>query len=280
MAATASITVSSAGAAIKAAVANAIQSNILHGIVVSVAGGLGIVAAGGLTAEIAGAIIPTVPGGINDGGITGGIGTTVPSGIVSNPSSGNGILLAGSTEWIGYSTRRTITRRFPFGIGSSGMSLGTGWTDGAFGLGPGITGAATSNNYILPLKGLFDGHFNAALLSGASLEFFVGQSHSSTPAAFPSVTIYRSTTGTSSGPGSTLNLFTGSPTAGSGALWFASGAQQSFPIPIVGSPTQSDPETYLYTLILQDENGSGSLSGNGYVSLTLTFSNIANSAPG
>lgn len=289
MAESASITVSFAGGILSAA-ANGIQSLAVNGIISNVSGGIGILATSGLLAKASGAIQATVAGGIQsgvsggitDGGNSSGFSVTVSGGLQSNPTgggSGYGISLNGSNEYLSYGTVRTIVRRYMFGVGSSGLVLGTGWTDGTFGLGAGITGGATSSVYVKPLLGLMDGQINGATLSAATLEFFVGQSHSSLPATFPLITIYRSLTGTSAGATGVQNLFSGSPSAGSPTAWFAAGAQQSFSIPIVGSAIEIDLSTYLYTVQLADEQSTNALGGNGYVSLKLTFSSIGNSAP-
>ena len=264
-------------------VVGGIKPTVSGGIQVTVAGGLQSLVAAGIISGVSGGIIPGVAGAIGDGGLPGGILIQGIGGITTSPGAPTNtcIVLGGSQEYVGYGTSRSFTRKFLLGVcGAVGMSLGTGWTNGAAGTAGGVTGSATSTVMVVPLNNMFSGQYNGAKLTSASIDFYVGASHASIAGMnFPTLTVASQSSVNNAGPTQT-NLFQGTMSAGSGSAWYASGAAQTYAIPIVGSAATVDTSSKEYLLYLQDENGTNSAANNGYIALNLTFSNITNSAPG
>lgn len=241
----------SVGAAIVTATPAGIQSqgtdgiytNTFHGIRSDVAGGIYTVNGQGIRAEVANGIVPTVAGGISDGGVAQGIKATVSSGIISahiggisttvaggisdgvtggitlgqqhgltsQTSGGNGILLAGGNEYIDYQVARGKNRIVPLAMtpfsGASPPSPGTGWSY-AFASGPALIGGATTNVLTIVLNSMLSGDVNGAKLSQAALIFSVTGTHVGLP-TLPFFNIVRQPMNGGSSPGGAVSLFAG-----------------------------------------------------------------------
>lgn len=128
---------------------------------------------------------------------------------------------------------------------------------------------------------------NGAALSLVTLNFLVGQSHSSVPVSLPQMRVVKvdaqgnvtplATNASLSGwRGAGFVMFT--PTPGSGAAWYDSGNPQSIAYSC-DAGIVVDTTKYRYFAQVIDESGSGALSGNEFISAVTSHTSIQDYRP-
>lgn len=262
---------STAGDTLSGVITMASTAEIVAGFV----GNVQANAPGAIEANTNDSVTATVPNAITPGSVAGGISSAVSGGIQSLIANGiestvaggissnvaGGIQLAGgSSDWVKFSSNRT--RHVVYGMNPQAI-IGA-WT-GNLGI---LNGGATTDIITIPLR-MHDG----TTLSNVALGFTVINPHSSISGMiFPGFSIIRrAIDGTIGGLFSTG---TQHATAATGAAWYNSGNPQI----LSANPDQNnviDVSTYHYYMVLTDENGTNSISGNQYFAINLTFSSIA-----
>lgn len=232
--------------------AGTIFANAANSIIGAAAGGIKANIAGSITSGIAGGITPGAASGIKSA-ITGGIEVAAASGLKT--TSPGGIQLAGgSTDWIAFSTPRTVVRQFLFthlGDNGSAWSLGNGYA----------VGTASATQTFVPIYPID----NSSIVLVA-MTFAIGFSHANLPGNQPSVGIFGLTNGGSNVP--LLSTGGGIVTlaAGTTGAYYAGGAPQS----LLFTPDQNalvDRSNLAYYALVTDENGSNSMAGNKYFTI-------------
>ena len=190
---------------------------------------------------------------------TGSSITTSGTGTITSGANGSFVLNGSSTDFIKLNTARTRTIIVP--INADGYS--TTWTAGL----SGITATAVGNTVYVSLQ---DRVHQGATLSGVTLNFAVGVSHTGVPSTLPSLAVYCMTaSGTSANLGSPV-----SPSPATGSAWYNGGNPQT----LTYTPSTNnviDIGTYYYKAVITDEFGTNSQVGNQFYSLTLTLSSIS-----
>jgi len=225
----------------------------------SPAGSIQANGAGAIRALAANSVESGIAGGISDGGTPGGIAITVASGLTT--SAAGGIRLGGgSSDWPSYPPR-TYTYAVPL----CPCGPATGWAQGTIGL----SGPATSQSQLVVLPRVFPG----ATITTVSLVFAVGSSHSGVPANLVGLSVLGGV-GQAGFTPSGVPLGSPSiqyaPTPASGAAWYNSGNTQLATYNCTLANTNLSALGPLY-VVLYDEYGTNSISGNQFCSLVVTY---------
>lgn len=264
-------------------VAGGIAGDVDSGIVLSATRAIRSQVVSGIQGEVTGAIIAIASGGILgnvakgiQAGIADGIDADVAGGIQSSVVGGFR-LAGGASDWVTFSAARSrdnTARVIQPDV------LSTGWTGGwgASGYAPGIVGPGTTVPQRIPLTKLHDG----ATMSQLTIVFAVAGAHAGgEPAFYPTFEVYALLLSNGSSPTAALALSTSAsqafPSAGSGAAWYDLGKIQSFNYSC-NQNNVIDQSRYVYVLVITDENGANSASGNFYIATEPTYSAIANMA--
>jgi hypothetical protein len=204
---------------------------------------------------------------------TGALISTTPGGI---------LCAGGPTDFVALSSRSRIVRTPLIVLGTlTGTHFSAAAEGGsnfaAAGTPPGpptIVGVAADGVGV----NLFCPVHNGATLTGVKFFLEVGQSHANVPATFPAFDIRRTPIATYAG--TTQSLFSGGPataSAGSGAAWFNGGNIQLW-AGVCNQNNVIDTTTYVYNMVLFDESGANSKTGNVFFGAELTFASITTSA--
>jgi len=222
-----------------------------------------------IQAHAAGAIVPTVAAGITDGGLPGGIQTTTPGGLK---------LGGGPLDFPAFTTVRTKTVSFPVRPIDPMALDTTHWLTGGP---PGTPGGAYIPFYLQGQKtttGIFLDlpiPHQGALLASVSVSMIVVGVHAARPLNLPYVSLFRQRVNSSAAPEplSATDPQYFAPAPADGAAWHNGGNVQLLTYNTDVHNT-IDNANYIYFLAVCDENGAGSASGNAYIAVTVTYTNI------
>lgn len=231
--------------------ANQLDSNVSNSLDKSSAGdtlkGPVIILSGG-------AVISNVIAGVQ-GVVAQAIFTGVPGALT---------LGGGATDWPAFSPVRT---RSIWSHPRPLYQLGSGWSlAGSVLVGP----ASNINGQALAFPQLHNG----ATVSTVSVQFAVTNLHSSVPAILPSLSVFQVNAATgalATLSGTDPQFFTPGPATG--AAWSV-GTLKTLTY-TCNQNRVIDTSTYIYYIVLTDENGSGSIPGNFYQALNVSYSAIA-----
>lgn len=273
----------SGGSAIRLAGAGAINANAtgaitvthFNGIESQIANGINSQVTSGIVTSAVGGIQPLIANGINDGGIAGGLQTTVPGGIV---------LGGGAIDWVTFGTvksKSAVIQLMPTVLPNeiTGTPSGTsspyngsaGWAQTTLPVGgipclqsPYFTDLTTNISTIeIPMPIMHQG----ATLSSVQLYFQIRVPSVRSPATTLQCRIYRSAVAT----GDVVLLGTGAI----GSSGYNVAGVQNISVPISIFPV-IDNSQYFYSAIIADEYGTNAVGGNYFTGLLANFTNIPN----
>lgn len=176
-------------------------------------------------------------------------------------NNAGGLVLEAANDFVQYGIPHTRTIWNTF----STLTLGSGWAHAAYWL----TSTNAGNSVILKLDNLHNG----ATLSSLNISFEVASSHSYDPQFFPTIVINRVHLQTNINSTLPLSSTGGSPISGYGATY---GSPQQFTLTCIGTSSDNviDTSNYIYYLVLTDESGTNSITGNIYYGYSVHYTNI------
>lgn len=225
--------------------------------------------AGQITANSSAAILSSVANGITSN-VVGGIQAAVAAGIQS--TAAGGIQLAGGTlDWPTFQFARSYSQIVPpvlvYYLGTLPQQTSI------------LTALGSGASYTFSFR-----PHHGATINTVTMVFAVGQGHAQVPVGLPSLIVYRgqdlTTTGVAVASETAASLRAAGaavlvPAPNTAAGYFASGNVQ----PLVFTADQNavvDRAKFQYFITVQDENGTGSLSGNKFLGFIVNYSAIPN----
>ena len=258
----------STGALFTAAQANQMDSNQSNALDKTLSGDT---LYGSVSMSSFGAILVNTSGAQINSSVSAGLVSSVAGGFMST-AVGGFQLAGGPTDWPTFSASRSRSQVWPL---LPVASLAGAWT--ASSTNPNLTGNASGTQQAFFMPGLHNG----ATLSTVTVYLSVAGPHAvSYPANPPSIVVvrYKMAGAVTSSPLSTSSSqgFTPWPPA-SGTAWDDGGAIQAL-VFTCNENNVVDTTQYTYVLVLSDENGLHSVTGNVYVGVQYGYTAIPNMA--